>query len=89
MSHPPLIYDAQALGLAIKAERRAVGKTQAQVAAVVGCRRQTVADLEAGRNVTVGTLLSTLGAIGKRLQLVDSRPELDQLASLLDDPDED
>ncbi len=89
MNKTSLIFTAKDLGHTIRAERKALGKTQADLAAEVSCRRQTIMDLEAGRNVTVRTLLATLAGLGKRLVIVDARPEMERLGELLDDPDED
>ena len=77
------------LGQAFKAERLALGQTQQTLATATGYRRQTIVDLEAGRNVSLQTLFAALAALGKGLSIVDSRPELDQLQSLLDVPHED
>ena len=51
----------------------------------VGCRRQTIADLEAGKNVGLYTVFAALAALDKGLTIVDSRIELDRLKDLLDD----
>lgn len=77
------------LGKAFKAERRALGQTQQAVATTSGYRRQTIVDLEAGRNVSAQTLFAALAALGKGLSIVDTRPDLDQLQSLLDAAHED
>lgn len=75
-------------GRAYRAERRALGKTQQEVADLARCRRQTIADLEAGRNVSLHTIFGALGALGKGLSINDARPEL-ELLHLLADPDDD
>lgn len=77
------------LGQAFKAERLALGQTQQALATATGYRRQTIVDLEAGKNVSLQTLFAALAALGKGLRIVDTRPDLDQLQSLLDAPDED
>ena len=77
------------LGQAFKAERLALGRTQQALATATGYRRQTIVDLEAGKNVSLQTLFSALTALGKGLSIVDTRPDLDQLQSLLDVPHED
>lgn len=77
------------LGQAFKAERLALGKTQQALATATGYRRQTIVDLEAGRNVSLQTLFAALAALGKGLSIVDTRPDLEQLQSLLDGPGED
>ena len=75
-------------GRAFKAERRALGKTQQEIAEAARCRRQTIADLEAGRNVSLHTVFAALAALGKGLLIVDARRDLDRL-HLLADPDDD
>ena len=55
----------------------------------MGCRRQTVVDLEAGRNVSVYTLMAALAALGKGLSIVNARPDIDQIQNLLEPSDED
>lgn len=76
-------------GRAYRAERRAVGKTQQDVADAVDCRRQTIADLEAGRNVSLHTVFAALAALGKAALITDARPDLDHLHLLADPDDED
>jgi transcriptional regulator with XRE-family HTH domain len=83
------ILTAPDLGKRLRAERRALGKTQQDLAAAMGCRRQTVADLEAGRNVSLYTLIAALAALGKGLSVVNARPDIDQIQSLLEPSDED
>jgi DNA-binding XRE family transcriptional regulator len=56
-------------GAIFRRERRAVGMTQADVAKKAGCRRQTIADMEAGKSVTTFTCFSALAAIGKQVQV--------------------
>jgi HTH-type transcriptional regulator/antitoxin HipB len=83
-------YSAQELGALIRAERKARGRSQGWVAERVGCRRQTIADLEAGRNVALNILMGALGALGKALAIVDARIELERLEEIFgDDADED
>ncbi|MCG9116993.1 helix-turn-helix domain-containing protein [Laribacter hongkongensis] len=76
------ISTATELGATIRATRLAMGKTQVQLAEQIGCRRQTIGDLEAGRNVEVYTLMYVLAALGKGLRIVDPSPELEELAYL-------
>jgi len=75
-------------GRSFKAERRALGRTQKDIAVAAGCRRQTIVDLEAGRNVSMHTVFAALAALGKGLEIADARPDLDQVHLLLDDDDE-
>lgn len=82
------LFSASALGAGYRAERRKLGRTLQWVAERVGCRRQTIADLEAGRNVGLYTLFAALAALDKGLAIVDTRIDIDQIKALLDD-DED
>jgi transcriptional regulator with XRE-family HTH domain len=77
-----LALSAAELGALIRAERKARGRSQAWIAERVGCRRQTIADLEAGRNVALHIVMGALTALGKGLAVVDVRPELEQLAEI-------
>lgn len=70
------------LGAWIRAERKARRRTQAWVAERVACRRQTIADLEAGRNVALDILFGALTALGKGLAIVDARVDLERLPEL-------
>jgi DNA-binding XRE family transcriptional regulator len=57
------------------------------VAERVGVRRQTIADLEAGRNVALNVLMGAVGALGKGLAIVDARVDLERLDEIFgDDP---
>jgi HTH-type transcriptional regulator/antitoxin HipB len=76
---------AKELGKHIRAERKARGRTQAWVAERVGVRRQTIADLEAGRNVALNVLMGTLAALGKGLAVVDARVDLERLEEIFDE----
>ena len=83
-------YTAPELGALIRAERKARGRSQEWVAERVGCRRQTLADLEAGRNVALNILMGALAALGKGVAIVDARVELDRIEEIFgDDSDED
>lgn len=81
-------YTPNELGVLIRAERKARGRSQEWIAERVGCRRQTIADLEAGRNVALHILMGALTALGKGLSIVDARIELEQLEDIFRD-DED
>jgi len=90
MSDKPHLSDRIALnrrelGGWIRAERRARKRTQAWVAERVGCRRQTIADLEAGRNVALAVLFGALTALGKGLVIVDARVDLERLPELFNE----
>jgi transcriptional regulator with XRE-family HTH domain len=76
---------AAQLGALVRAERKARGRTQAWVAGRTGYRRQTIADLEAGRNVEINVLIRALAARGKALTIVDMRIDLERLPEIFDD----
>ncbi len=83
-------YTPKDLGVLVRAERKARGRAQEWVAKRVGCRRQTIADLEAGRNVALNVVMGALAALGKGLAVVDARVDLEHLAEIFsDDADED
>ena len=83
-------YTTKELGLLIRAERQTRARSQAWVAERVGCRRQTIADLEAGRNVALHILMGALASLGKGLAIIDARVELERLGETFrEDPDED
>lgn len=73
------------LGMRIRAERKARGRSQSWVAERVDCRRQTIADLEAGRNVELGILFGALSALGKGLDIVDMHFEVERLDEIFRD----
>lgn len=81
------ILNSRALGTEIRAERKARGHTQTWVAGRVGCRRQTIADLEAGKNVEIGILLGAVSALGKALAIVDAHVEVERLDEIFRDHD--
>lgn len=83
-----IIFTTQDMGAAFKAERKALKKTQQWVADQMGRSRKAVVDLEAGRNVTVDTLIAALTTLGKRLDIVDARLESEQLKALLENDDD-
>jgi HTH-type transcriptional regulator/antitoxin HipB len=83
-------YSARELGALVRAERKARGRSQEWIAERVGCRRQTIADLEAGRNVALNILMGALAALGKGMAIVDARVELERLEEIFgDDTNED
>jgi transcriptional regulator with XRE-family HTH domain len=83
-------YTPKDLGALVRAERKARGRSQEWIAERVGCRRQTIADLEAGRNVALNVLVGALAALGKGLAVVDARADFEHLAEIFsDDADED
>jgi len=84
----PTALNALSLGRQIREERRALGRTQSWVAERVGCRRQTIADLEAGRNVALHIVMRALASLGKGLAVVDARVDLERLSEIFRDDDE-
>lgn len=68
---------AERLGMAIRARRVGAHRSQRDLALALGVRRQTVADLEAGRNVGLHVALGALANLG----LVDALAALDASAS--------
>ena len=82
------IFSASGLGAAFRANRVALRKSQQWVAARVGCRRQTIADLEAGKNVELYTVFAALSALDKGLAIIDVRPEFNRLSELFDEPED-
>ncbi len=78
-------FTAKDLGALIRAERKARGRSQEWIAERVGCRRQTIADLEVGRNVALNVVMGALAALGKGLTIVDARVDLERLGDLFYD----
>jgi transcriptional regulator with XRE-family HTH domain len=76
---------AKELGERVRAEREARGRSQSWIAERVGVRRQTIADLEAGRNVALNVLVGTVAALGKGLAIVDARADLEHLEEIFGD----
>ncbi len=79
--------NARDLGSSVRSERKAQGRSQAWIADRVGCRRQTIVGLEAGRNVELKVLFGALAALGKGLAIVDVRVDVERLNEVF--PDED
>ena len=79
---------ATELGRTIRANRKAIGLTLEELSARIGCRRQTLADLEAGKNVGIHTALAALAMLDKGLLIADRRPELDRLQKLFHEPED-
>lgn len=73
---------AKELGERVRAEREARGRSQSWVAERVGVRRQTIADLEAGRNVALNVLMGAVAALGKGLAIADARVDLERLEEI-------
>ena len=70
-------------GVLYRAQRKALGKTLEDVAQLVGCRRQTIADIEPGKNVGLLTVFMALGALGKCVEIKSTRYELDSMPDLM------
>jgi DNA-binding XRE family transcriptional regulator len=79
--------NTQDLGIWVRSERKAQGRSQAWIADQVGCRRQTIVDLEAGRNVELNILFGALAALGKGLAVVDTRIDVERLNEVFRDED--
>ncbi|MCL2297729.1 MAG: helix-turn-helix domain-containing protein [Proteobacteria bacterium] len=73
------------LGRHIRETRKKLGKSQSWVAERAGCRRQTITDLENGKNTSLATLFAVLRAMGKRVAVVDARPALEELQMIYQD----
>lgn len=80
-------FSLQELGRAVRAERKALGYSQRWVAAQCRMRAATVSDIENGKNVELATVMTVLTALGKGLQIVDRRIDLDQLNGVFDEED--
>ena len=71
-------------GAIYRAERKALGKTLADIAKAVGCRRQTIADIEAGKNVGMLTVFMALAALGKCVEMKSTRYEFGSIPDLME-----
>lgn len=85
---PSKAFNTADFGALFRRERRALGKTLAQVAEVAGVRRQTISDMEQGKSVSTLTALAALSAIGKAIEIVDARYEIDKMPDFMDDDSE-
>jgi transcriptional regulator with XRE-family HTH domain len=82
--------DGVTFGHMLRAERKALGKSQDEVAAAVGVRRQTIADLEHGKNVGSHIVFAALGALGKMVSITDARrPDLETMRAMMKEFDDD
>lgn len=73
------------IGKMFRAERKALGRTQADVARDSGLRRETIIRIEAGENIDMITFLKATSAIRKGLRLAASRPDYDTIKELFRD----
>lgn len=82
-------FSAKELGAAFRAERKALGYTQQQVAEKCHFRRQTISDLERGENVEIFTLMTALTSIGKGMRIIDRHSyDPEDLKALFDEDEE-
>lgn len=80
-----IIMSLSAMGEAFRAERKALGLTQSDVAKKSGLRRETIIQIEAGENVNAFTLIQATAALGKGLMIVDRRINYDDLEKVFDE----
>lgn len=80
--------DGPTFGRMMRSEREALGKTQEQMAREIGTRRQTIADLESGKNVGSHIIFAVLAANGKMVSISSTRPDLDTIRELVGEGDE-
>jgi transcriptional regulator with XRE-family HTH domain len=86
-SHLPIALTPIDLGAWFRRERRLFKLTQTQVAEQVGCRRQTIAELERGENVGLYTLFKALAVVNRGLAIRPLAIESHELHLLLDPED--
>jgi transcriptional regulator with XRE-family HTH domain len=84
---PTKAFNTADFGALFRRERRALGKTLAEVAEIAGVRRQTISDMEHGKSVSTLTALAALSAIGKAIEIVDARYEMDRMPDFMGDDD--
>jgi transcriptional regulator with XRE-family HTH domain len=68
------------IGARLKQLRRAQGWSQGDVAAQSGIARNTIYDLEAGKNPTLDTVERVAGALGYRAEITLTREEVPDAA---------
>jgi HTH-type transcriptional regulator/antitoxin HipB len=78
-------FTSSELGGQLRGERRALGLTQQQLASRVGIARQTLIDLEQGKNVSLQVLMCVLGGLGKGLKVVDARASVEDVRALFEE----
>lgn len=81
-------FTAQALGRLIRDTRKALGKSQSDIANALKVRRQTISELELGGNVGLHVMFSALTFLGKGLAITDARPTAAAMRAMLKDEDE-
>lgn len=84
-----MMFDRQTLGQFCKTERKAAGLTLADLSARTGIPVRSLVRIEAGApEAPMGRVLLVLQSLGYGLQAVRaSRPALESLAALYDEPD--
>lgn len=80
-----VIFNTKAMGESLRAERAALGLTQAKLAGAAGVPRQRISEIERGENVTALLLIRVLAAMGKGLRIVDVRPTASEIRSLFEE----
>ncbi|MDO8274398.1 MAG: helix-turn-helix transcriptional regulator [Serpentinimonas sp.] len=70
-------------GELFRRERKALGMTQSDVAKKANCRRQTIADIEAGKSVTTLTFFNAILSIQKQVQLCSLGLDLENVRAFL------
>ena len=85
----PVVMTPVDMGTWFRRERRFFKFTQAQVAEQVGCRRQTIAELERGENVGIYILFKALAVVHSGLAIRPLAVESHELHLLLDPEDRD
>ena len=83
-----MAFSAGDIGELIRAERKARGLTQQELADKVGCSRMTISDLESGQNTNINTIFGVLGGLGKGLRVVSAQVDVDRLHELFGEDDE-
>lgn len=81
-------FTAQALGRLIRDTRKALGKSQSDLANALQVRRQTISKLEQGGNVGLHVMFSALTFLSKGLAITDARPTAAAMRAMLEDEDE-
>ncbi len=86
-THVPIAITPADLGAWFRRERRFFKLTQADIAAQVGCRRQTIAELERGENIGIYTLFKALAVLNRALAIRPLAVESHELHLFLDPED--
>lgn len=80
-------YFASDLGAIIRAERKALRLSQAELAERVRISRQTIIDLEKGGNVSLHVVNKVMAGLGKVLTVTDARLSMEEAARLFEEDD--